>query len=182
MWELDHSESWAPKNWCFLTVVLEKSPLDCKEINPVNPKGNQSWIFIGRTDAEAETPILWPPDSKKWLIGKDSDTGKDWRQDEKGMTEDEMVRWHHWLDAHEFEQAPGVGDGQGSLACYSSWGHKESDTTERLNWMSPSSTKIPILKTLNTSELSLILLFFSPVPSNPYPKPLFHHLISSTFS
>ena len=120
--------------------------------------------------------------AKSRFIRKDPNVGKDWRQDEKGMTEDEMVRWHHWLDAHEFEQAPGVGDGQGSLACYSSWGHKESDTTERLNWMSPSSTKIPILKTLNTSELSLILLFFSPVPSNPYPKPLFHHLISSTFS
>ena len=120
MWELDYKESWVPKNWCFWTVVLEKtleSPLDCKEIQPVHPKGNQSWIFTGRTDAEAETPILWPSDVKKWLIGKDLDAGKDWSQEEKGMTEDEMVGWHHWLDGHEFERAPGVDDGQGSLAC-----------------------------------------------------------------
>ena len=105
MWELDHKESWAPKNWCFWTVVLEKtleSPLDCKEIQPVHPKGNQSWIFIGRTDAEAETPILWPPDGKNWLIWKDPDAGQDWRQEEKGMTEDEMAGWHHWLHGHEF--------------------------------------------------------------------------------
>ena len=114
-----HKESWAPKNWCFWTVVLEKtleSPLDCKEIQPVHPKGDQSWIFTGRTDAEAEAPILWPPDAKDWLIRKDPDYGKDWRQEEKGTTEDEMVGWHHWLNGHEFEQAPGVGDGQGILA------------------------------------------------------------------
>ena len=111
-----------------------KSPLDCKEIQPVYPKGNKSWIFIGRTDAEAETPILWPPDAKNWLIRKDLDARKDWRQEEKGMTEDEMVRWHHRLDGREFEQALGVGEGQGSLACCSPWGHKESDTTEWLNW------------------------------------------------
>ena len=132
----DYKESWAPKNWCFLTVVLEKtleSPLDCKEIQPVYPKGNQSWIFIGKTDAEAL--ILWPSDVKNLLIGKDPDAGKDWRWDEKGMTEDEMVGWHHGLDRHEFEQAPGIGDGQGSLACCSPWGLKESDTTERLNWI-----------------------------------------------
>ena len=106
MWELDYKESWAPKNWCFWSVVLEKtleSPLDCKDIQPVHPKGNQSWIFIGRTDAEAETPVLWPPDVKNWLIGKDPDAGKDWRQEEKGMTEDEMVGWHHRLSGHEFE-------------------------------------------------------------------------------
>ena len=102
MWELDHTESWALKNWCFWTMVLEKTPLDCKEIKPVNPKGNQSWPYIGRTDAEAEAPILWPPDVKNWLIGKDLNAGKDWRQ-EKGMTEDEIVRWHHWLNGHEFE-------------------------------------------------------------------------------
>ena len=118
MWDLDHQKGWAPKNWCFWTVVLEKilflSPLDCKEITPFNPKGNQSWIFIGRTDAEA--PILGSPDVKNWLIGKDPDAGKDWRQDEKGMTEDEMVGWHHRLDGHEFEQSLLVGDGQGSLA------------------------------------------------------------------
>ena len=110
-----------------ITVVLEKtleSPLDCKEIQPVHPKGNQSWIFIGRTDAEAETPILWPPDAKNQLIGKDPNAGKDWRQEEKGMTEDEMVGWHHWLNGHEFEQAPGVGDGHGSLVCSSPWGHR----------------------------------------------------------
>ena len=125
-WVLGYQEGWAPKDWCFWTVVLEKtleSPLDCKEIKPVNPKGNQSWIFIGRTDAEAEAPILWPPDVKNWLTGKDPDAGRDWRQ-EKGMTEDEMVGWHHQLNWHEFEQAPGVGDGQGSLACYSPWGHR----------------------------------------------------------
>ena len=104
--ELDYKENWAPKNWCFWTVVLKKtleSPLDCKEIQPVSPKGNQSWIFIGRTDVEAETPILWPPDSKSWLIWTDPDSGKDWRQEEKGMTEDEMVGWHHQLNEHEFE-------------------------------------------------------------------------------
>ena len=137
MRELDHKESWAPKNWCLWTVVLEKileSPLDCKEIKPVNPKGNQSWICIGRTDAEAAAPIHWPPDGKNWLLRKDPDAGKDWRQEEKGMTEDEMVGWHHQLDGHEFEQALGVGDGQESLACCSPWGHKESDMTERLNW------------------------------------------------
>ena len=137
MWELDYKESSAPKNRCFSTVVLEKtleSPLNCKEIKLVNPKGNQSWILIGRTDAEAETPILWPPDAKNWLIGKDPDIGKDWRQEEKRTTEDEMVGLHHWFDGHEFEQASGIGDGQGSLACCSPWGCKESDTTERLNW------------------------------------------------
>ena len=135
MWELNHKESWAPKNWCFWTAVLEKtleSPLDCKGIQPVHPKGNQSWIFIGRTDAEAEAPVLWPPDAKNQLIGKDPDVGKDWRQEEKGTTEDEMDVWHHWLDRHEFEQALGVGDGQGSLACCSPWGCKESNMTEQL--------------------------------------------------
>ena len=137
IWELDHKESWVPKNSCFWTVVLEKtleSPLDCKEIKPVHPKGNQSWVFTGRTDAEAETPILCPPDVKNWLIGKDHNAGKDWRQEEKGMTEDEMVGWHHHLKGHEFEQALGVGDGQGGLACCDSWGCKESDTSEQLNW------------------------------------------------
>ena len=137
MWELDCEEGWAPKNWCFRTVVLEKtleSPLDCKEIKTVNPQGNQSWIFIGRTDAEAETPILWLPDVKNWLVGKDSDAGKDWRQEEKGTTEDEMAGWHHGFDGHEFEWTPGIGDGQGSLMCCSPWGHKELDVTEWLNW------------------------------------------------
>ena len=137
VWGLDHKKSWAPKNWCFWTVVLEKtleSPLDCKEIKTVNCKGDQSWMFIGRIDAEAEAPITWPLDVKTWLIGKGPDAGKDWTQ-EKGMTEDEMAGWHHQLDGHEFEQAPGVGDGQGSLVCCRPWGCKESDTTERLNWL-----------------------------------------------
>ena len=133
MWELDYKESWELKNWCFRTVVLEKtleSPLSCKEIQPINPKGNHSWIFIGRTDAEAEIPILWPPDAKNWLIGKDLDAGKDWRQEEKRMTEDEMVGWYHQLHGHEFEHAPGVGDGQGSLACCSPWGCKETGLSD----------------------------------------------------
>ena len=137
MWELDYKESWVPKNWCFWTVVLEKileSPLACREIKPVHPKGNQSWIFIGRTDAEAETPILWSPDVKNWLIRKDTYAGKDWRQEEKGTTEDEMVGWHHRLNGHGFAWAPGVGDGQGSLVCGSPWGRKELDMTERLIW------------------------------------------------
>ena len=136
MWELDYKESWAPKNWCFWTVVLEKtleSPLDCKEIQPVHPKGNQFWVFIGGTDVEAETLILWPPDAKSWLVGKDPDAGKDWGQ-EKGTTEDEMVGWHHRLDGHGFGWTPGVGDGQGGLACCGTWSRKESDTTEWLNW------------------------------------------------
>ena len=114
--------------WCW------RRPLDCKEIQPVHPKGNQSWVFIGRTDGEAETPVLRPPHAKSWLIGKDSDAGRDWRQEEKGMTEDEMAGWHHRLDGREFEWTPGVGDGQGGLACCDSWGCKESDTTEWLNW------------------------------------------------
>ena len=137
MWELDYKESWAQKNWCFWTVVSEKtleSPLDCKEIQPVQSKENQFWVFIGRTDAEAQTPILWPPHVKSWLIGKDPDGGRNWGQEEKGSTENEMAEWHHWLDGHEIEQAPGVGDGQGGLVCCDLWGHKESDTTELLNW------------------------------------------------
>ena len=135
--ELDCKESWEPKNWYFWTAVLKKtleSPLDCKEIKSVNPKGNQTWTFIGRTDSEAETPILWPPAAKNWLIGKDPDAEKDWRQEEKGTTEDEMVGWHHLLDWPEFEQAPGVGDEQGSLAFRSPWCLKELDMSEQLNW------------------------------------------------
>ena len=137
MWELEHKEGWALKNWCFWTVVLEKSfvsPLGSRGIKLVNSKGNQSWIFIGRTDAKAEAPILWSPDAKNWLTGKDPDAGKDWRQKEKGTTEDGMVGWHHWLDGHEFEQALGVGDEQGGLACCSPWDRKESDMTEWLSW------------------------------------------------
>ena len=137
MWELDYKESQAPKNWCFWIVVLEKtlkSPLDCKEIQSVHSKGNQSWIIIARADVEAEIPILWPPDVENWLTGKVPDCGKDWRLEKTGTTEDEMAGWHHWLNGQEFEQAPGVGYWQGSLACCSPWGHKESDMTEWLNW------------------------------------------------
>ena len=137
MWELDYKESWVRKNWCFWTVVLEKtleSPLDCKEIQPVHPKGVQSWVFIGRTDAEAETLIFWLPDAKNWLIREDPDAGKNWGQEEKRTTEDEMVGWHHRLSGHEFVWTPGVGDRQGGLACCGSCGHKELDTTERLYW------------------------------------------------
>ena len=138
MWELDYKESWAQKNWCFWTMVLEKTlenPLDCKEIQPVHPKGDQSWMFIGRTDVEAETPILWPHDVKSWLTGKDPDAGKDWRQEEKGTTEDEMVGWHHQLSGHEFGETPGVGDGQGGLVCCHPWSHRvRHDWGTELNW------------------------------------------------
>ena len=150
--------------------MLEKtleSPLDCKEIQPVHPKGNQSWVFIGRTDAEAETPILWPPDAKSWLIWKDPDAGKDWGQ-EKGTTEDEMVGWHHRLNGHGFGWTPGVGDGQGGLVCCSSQGRKESDTTEQVNWTELNwrvlvwfwCTKSPALSLLYTSP------FWVPIQSN----------------
>ena len=120
----------------FLTLLFHflESPLDYKEIQPIHPKGDQSWVFTGRTDAKAETPVLWPPHVKSWLIGKDSDAGRDWGQEEKGITEDEMAGWHHRLDGHGFGWTPGVGDGQGGLACCDSWGRKESDTIERLNW------------------------------------------------
>ena len=181
--------NWVLKNWCFWTVVLEKtleSPLDCKEIQQVNSKGNQSWIFIGRTAAEAETPILWSPVAKNWLIWKDPEAEKDWRQEEKGTGgEDEMVGWHHWLNGHEFKQALVVGDGQGSLACYCPWCCKESDRTEQLNWTElkwrrmgekreeigdlvswDSSLLLPAVKflSLNMSIVSWKLLFY-PCPS-----------------
>ena len=126
--------------WCWRRLL--RVPLDCKAIQPVHPKGDQFWVFIGRTDVEAETPILWPPDVKSWLIWKDSDAGKDWGQEEKGMTEDEMIGRHHQLNGHGFGWTPGVGDGQGALACCGSWGHKESDTTERLNWTELNWTSI----------------------------------------
>ena len=137
MWELDINKAEHQRIQAFELVLAKtlESLLDCKEIQPVHPKGNQSWIFIGRTDAEAEAPILWSPDAKNWLIGKAPNAGKDWRQKAKGMREDEMVGWHHWLNGHEFEQAAGVADGQGSLVCCSPWGLKESDTTEWvMNW------------------------------------------------
>ena len=136
MWDLDHKESWASNNWCFWNVVLEKtleSPLECKESKPVNPIGNEPCIFIGRPDAKAEAPILWLPDPKIWLFGKDPDAEKDWRQAEKGMTEDEMVGWHHRLNGHEFEQILGDRDGQESPMCCSPWGCKELEMTEGLS-------------------------------------------------
>ena len=138
VWELDHKESRVLKNWCFWTVVLEKtleSPLGCKEIQPVHPEGDQSWVFIGRTDAEAEAPILWPPDGKSWLVGKDPDAGKDWGQEEKGTTEDEMAGWHHRLSGHGFGWTPGGGDGQGGLVFCGSWGRRVGhDWAAELNW------------------------------------------------
>ena len=140
MWELDYKESWALKNWCFFTVVLEKtleSPLNCKDIKPVNPKGNQSWIFIGRTDTEAETSILQPPDTKNWLIGKNPDAGKDRRWEEKGVTEAEMVGWHYQLDGHEFEQTLGDSGGQRSLAYCSPWGQIAKSQTWLSDWATP---------------------------------------------
>ena len=161
MWELDYKESWALKNWCFWAVVLEKtleSPLDCKEIQPVHPKGDQSWVFFGRTNVEAETPILWLPDAKGWLIRKDPDTGKDWGQ-EKGTTENEMAGWHHWLDGHGFGWTPGVGDGQGGLVCCGWWSLKESDTTEQLNWTELIITRF-ILK-LRSGQYQKFELFYA---------------------
>ena len=137
IWKLDCEERWVPKNWCFWTVVLEKtleSPLDCKEIQQVHSEGDQTWDFFGRNDAEAETPVLWPPHTKSWLIGKDFVAGRDWGQEEKGTTEDEMAGWHHWLDGHESEWTPRVDEWQGGLACCDSWGRKELDMTEWLNW------------------------------------------------
>ena len=166
MWELDCKESWAPKNWCFWTVVLEKtleSPLDCKEIQPVHPEGNQSWVFIGRADADDETPVLWPPHLKSWLIGKDSDAGRDWGQEDKGTTEDEMAGWHHRLNGHVFGWTPGVGDGQGVLACCDSWGRKESDVTEQLKWTE-------LIKSLCFS-LTVVAAHSPPIPQCYWPFP-----------
>ena len=138
MWELDCEEGWVPKNWCFWTVVLEKTlenALDCKEIQPVHSGGDQPWDLFGRNDAKAVTPVLWPPHVKSWLTGKASDAGRDWGQEEKGKTEDEMAGWHHWLNGRESQWTPGVGDGQGGLVCRDSWGRKELYTTEQLNWI-----------------------------------------------
>ena len=156
MWELDCEESWVPKNWCFWTVVLEKpleSPLDSKEIQLVHSKGDQSWVFFGRNDVEAEIPIFWLPDAKSWLIWKDPDPGRDWEQEEKGMTEDEMAGWHHWLDGRESEWTLGDGDGQVGLACCDSWGRKESDTTEWLNWTELKTTFVLIKVQIHHGKL-----------------------------
>ena len=183
MWELDCEKSWVPKKWCFWTVVLEKtleSPLDCKEIQPVHRKGDQSWVVIERTDAEAETPILWSPHAKSWLIGKDPDAGRNWRQAEKGMTEGEMARGHHRLDRCEFEWTLGVGVGQGGLVCCDSWCRKESDTTERLNWaelshpagdsvtqgLSAIVKKVSPLSSLWLEQITLIPCFSAPFSVN----------------
>ena len=141
-------------------MVLEKTveiPLDCKEIQPVYSKGDQPWMFFGRNDAKAETPVLWPPHAKGWLIGKDFDAGRDWGQEEKGATEDEMAGWHHWLDGRESEWTPGVGDGQGGLVCCDSWGRKESDTTEQLKWTELKYTNIPSLSSLPPIPLAIFL-------------------------
>ena len=161
-------EGWVPKNWCFWTAVLEKtleSPLDCKEIQPVLSKWDQSWVFFGRNDAKAETPVLWPPHAKGWLIGKDSDAGRDWGQEEKGTTEDEIAGWHHGLDGRESDWTQGAGDGQRGLACCNSWSRKESDTTERPNWTEPyilscwetSITKVFSPKSFSCTKYSTLL-------------------------
>ena len=156
MWELDCEKGWALKNWCFWTVVLEKaleSPLDYKEIQPVHSEGDQPWDFFGGNDAKAETPVLWPPHANNWLTGKDSDPGRNWGQEEKGMTEDEMAGWHHWLDGRESQWTLGVGDEQGGLACCDSWGRKESDTT---GWMIWSDLKHTCTTWLFSEEPSIL--------------------------
>ena len=160
MWESDCEESWALKNWCFWTVVLQKtleSFMDYKEIQPVHSKGDQSWVFFGKNDAKAETPVLWPHHVKSWHTEKDSDAGRDWGQEEQGTTDDEMAGWHHWLGGHESEWIPGVGDEQGSLACCDSWGRKESDTTEWLNWAEVNFLSMRIVNTLLIKSKSIKL-------------------------
>ena len=153
---------------CFWTVVLEKtleSPLDCKEIQPVHSEGDQPWDFFGRNDAKAEIPVLWPPHAKSWLIGKDSDAGRDWGQEEKGTTEDEVAGWNHWLDGRESEWTPGVGDRQGGLACCDSRGRKESNTTERLNWTELIQLLIHAERKTHVLLLNYILVLATPSPS-----------------
>ena len=165
---LNSHPSWTTKNWCFWIVVLKKilqSPLDSKEVKPVNPKGNKSWIFIGRTDVEAEAPILGSPE---WLTGKDPDAGKDWEQEDKGMTEDEMVGWYHQLNGHESEETPGDGKGQGSLACCSPWGHEESDTTE---WLKNSNND-------PSSQLSIYPFIYTFIPLSLYLYSVQHIVIT----
>ena len=192
MWELDYKESWAQKNWSFRTVVWEKtleSPLDCEEIQQVHPKG-YSWMFIGRIDVEAETPVLWLPDVKSWLIWKDPDAGKDCGQKEKGTTEDEMVGWHHRLDGHEFGWTLGVGDEQRGLACCGSWGLKESDTTEWLNWTEqtkrgpPSTALTPFSQLLPSTERLRVcvgtVLLFTPQSTQPSPQEVYFQVHKHT--
>jgi len=158
MWELDCEESWALKNWCFWRRLL-----DCKEIQPFHSEWDQPWVFFGRNDAKAESPILWPPHAKSWLIGKDSDAGRDWGQERKGMTEDEMAGWHHQLDGHEFEWTPGDRDGQGGLECCNSWGCKESNMTEWLNWL--NWTEYMSIR-LKTWQIPVMLMFLASGKSN----------------
>ena len=174
MWDLDQKEGWAPKNWCLRTVVLEKtlqSPLDSKEIKPVNPKGNQPYIFIGRTDAEADTTVLWSLDANSQFIGKAPDAGKDWGQEEKAQTEDEMIGWHYWFKGHESEQTLGDSEGQGSLVCCSSWGCKELGMTYQLNnnnnklllfkwkrWEIESNKNIFLRKSGHQTKLDFVIL------------------------
>ena len=167
MWELDNKKGWVLKNWCPWTVTLVnnlESPLDSKKIKPVNPKGNQPWIFTGRTDVEAETPILWPPDAKSWLIGKDPGAGKDWTQEEKGTTEDKMAEWRHWLNGHEFENTLGDGEGQGSLACCSPWGSQGQTqsgwTTKKLFPKVVVPISIPRSRMWRLQFLILLGIFF----------------------
>ena len=182
MWELDSKESWPEKNGCFWTVVLEKTlvrPLDCKEMQPVHPKGDQSWVFIVRTDVEAETPVLWPPYGKSLLIGKDPDAGKDWGQEEKGTIEDEMAGWHHRLNGREFGWTPGVGDGQGGLACCGSWGRKESDTTEWLDW-TEQQHRIMLTPSDSLPLSSPTEHFLDFLPTLEYSSPIFFSDLSST--
>ena len=163
MWKLHYKEIWTQKNWCFWTVVLEKtleSPLDCKEIQPVHTKGDQFWVFIGRTDVEAETPVLWPPDTKSWLIWKDHNAGKVWGQEEKGLTEDEMVGWHHQLNGHRFGWTLGVGDEQGGLVCCGSWGRIE--LTQLSNWTELNiGSSLPIfLNSTHMCQYTVLVFFF----------------------
>ena len=167
MWELDCEDGRVPKNWCFWTVVLEKtpeSPLNCKEIKPVHSKGDQPWDFFGRNDAKAEAPVLWPPHEKSWLIGKDSDAGRYCGQEWKGMTEDEIAGWHPGLDGREFEWTPGVGDGQGGLVCCNSWGRKESDMTEQLNWTELNVQFMQILSWAQILSLMWVMILLQPNP------------------
>ena len=184
MRELDSEESWVPKNWCFWIVVLEKtleSPLDCKEIQLVHSEGDQPWDFFGRNHAKAETPVLWPPHTKSWLIGKDSNVGRDWGQEEKVTTEDEMAGWHHRLDGREFEWTPGDGDRQGGLACCNSWGHRESDTTERLNWTEDQKSlqrhQHPLSFSLSISISDFVSLFLSLQARHCTLQELFHFIL-----
>ena len=185
MWELDHREGWAPKNWCLRIVLLEKtleSPLDCKEIKPVSPEGSQPWIFIGRTDADSEAPVLWPPDAKNWLIWKDPDAGKNWRQEEKRATKNEMVGWHHQLNRHEFYQILGHSEGQGRLVCCNPWGCKESDMTQGLNTQQQSCQQHWASYPCCTQESGYLVMFSAFLRTHGYLNEDLHGRSDSWFS